>query len=61
MHQLLQQIFSGLAAGAVYASLGAFEQREAHERAERLLAGLGRPAEAVAAHVLHRPPSGDPG
>ncbi len=46
---------------AVYASLGPFEQREAHARAARLLGAAGRPPEQVAAHVLKCPPAGDAG
>jgi DNA-binding CsgD family transcriptional regulator/tetratricopeptide (TPR) repeat protein len=45
---------------AVYAGLGPLGQREVHAHAARLLAGMGRPAERVAAHVLRCPPAGDP-
>jgi DNA-binding CsgD family transcriptional regulator/tetratricopeptide (TPR) repeat protein len=45
---------------AVYEGLGPLGQHEAHAHAARLLAGTGRPAERVAAHVLRCPPAGDP-
>jgi DNA-binding CsgD family transcriptional regulator len=46
---------------AVYASLGPFGRRDAHERAVRLLTLAGRPADRIAAHVLRCPPAADPG
>jgi DNA-binding CsgD family transcriptional regulator len=45
---------------AVYASLGPFGRRDAHERAVRLLSQAGRPADRIAAHVLRCPPAADP-
>ena len=45
---------------AVYAGLGPFGRRDAHERAVRLLAQAGRPAERIAAQVLRCPPDADP-
>ncbi len=44
---------------AVYASLGPFEQREAHAQAARLLTDAGRSPEQIAAHVLQCPPAAD--
>ena len=45
--------------GAVHASLGPLEQREAHARAARQLAAAGRPPEQVAAHMLECQPAGE--
>ena len=47
-----------LVRAAVYASIGPFEQREAHAEAARLLAAAGRPPEQIAAHVLQLAPEG---
>ncbi len=45
--------------GAVHASLGPLEQREAHARAARHLAAAGRPPEQIAAHILECQPAAE--